>query len=156
LLLVGNMEKSESVDVNLYQWSKEETRVIYCGYTEGMEKYLAASDVYVLPSYREGFGTAVIEAEAMGVPVIVTDIPGPTDAMKKDVTGLVVKKGDAAELCDAMEKLYFSKDLCDEMGRNALEYVSGSFEQNTLFEKIRQDRLELLKKSVSTQRAGDE
>jgi glycosyltransferase involved in cell wall biosynthesis len=156
LLLVGNMEKSESLDADLYQWSKEETRVIYCGYTNEVEKYLAASDVYVLPSYREGFGTAVIEAEAMGIPVIVTDIPGPTDAMKKDVTGLVVQKGNASELYDAMGNLYCSKDLCDEMGRNALEYVSGSFEQNTLFEKIRQDRLELLKNSVSTQRAGDE
>jgi hypothetical protein len=76
--------------------------------------------------------------------------------MKKDVTGFVVEKGNASELYDAMGNLYCSKDLCDEMGRNALEYVSGSFEQNTLFEKIRQDRLELLKNSVSTQRAGDE
>lgn len=114
------------------------------------EKYVAASDVYILPSYREGFGTAVIEAEAMGVPVIVTDIPGPTDAMKKNVTGLVVKKANVSELCDAMETLYLSKELCSELGSNGLEFVTNGFEQSTLFEKIRNDRIDLMKQSVST------
>ncbi len=145
LLLVGNIEKSESVNSELYQWSKAEERVIYCGYTNEVEKYLAVSDVYVLPSYREGFGTAVIEAEAMGVPVIVTNIPGPTDAMKQGVTGLVVEKGNASELYDAMEQLYCSKELCYKMGRNAVEYVSGSFEQNELFRRIALDRTNIIK-----------
>lgn len=149
LLLVGNMEKSESVNADLYQWSKEEPRIIYCGYTNEVEKYLAASDVYLLPSYREGFGTAVIEAEAMGVPVIVTDIPGPTDAMKKDETGLVIKKGSAAELYGMMEKLYLSRELRSEMGRKALAFASECFEQKTLFEKMYIDRIKLIEKSKS-------
>lgn len=149
LLLVGNVEKSESVDEDLYQWSRQEKRVIYCGYTNEVEKYLAASDIYVLPSYREGFGSAVIEAEAMGVPVIVTDIPGPTDAMKKNVTGLLVKKGSASELYDAMAHLYSSKELCSEMGQNAVEFASSCFDQTALFEKIHRDRLEIIEKNVS-------
>ena len=77
LMLVGNMEKAESVDQELYDWARGEDRVIFCGYTNVVERYLATMDAYVLPSYREGFGSVVIEAEAMGVPVIVTDIPGP-------------------------------------------------------------------------------
>lgn len=150
LLLVGILEKCDSINSQLYDWSQEEPRVIYAGYTNEVEKYVAASDVYILPSYREGFGTAVIEAEAMGVPVIVTDIPGPTDAMKKNVTGLVVKKANVSELCDAMETLYLSKELCSELGSNGLEFVTNGFEQSTLFEKIRNDRIDLLKQSVST------
>lgn len=147
LLLVGGMEMNKTVDAALYQWSQDEPRVIYCGYTNEVEKYLAASDVYVLPSYREGFGSAVVEAEAMGIPVIVTDIPGPTEAMVKNETGLVVKKGDAEELLFAMEKLYSSREVRDEMGHNGLDFVSNRFEQRALFEKIYQDRLELVRSS---------
>ena len=58
-------------------------------------------DTYILPSYREGFGMGVIEAEAMGVPVIVSDIPGPVDAMIQNETGFVVKKGSIERLVNA-------------------------------------------------------
>ena len=146
LLLVGNMDRSKTVNSDLYQWSKDEPRVIYCGYTDEVEKYLAASDVYVLPSYREGFGTAVIEAEAMGVPVIVTDIPGPTDAMEKDSTGLIVKKGSQSDLYDAMEQMYNCKDMRMNMGENAYEFSSRNFKQSELFESIIENRLMLLKR----------
>lgn len=155
LLLVGNVEKTESVDAALYQWTQDEARVIYCGYTNEVEKYLAASNIYVLPSYREGFGTAVIEAEAMGIPVIVTDIPGPTDAMKKNITGIVVKKGDAGEIHDAIEKLYFSNELCTEMGNSGVDFASTGFDQKILFEKIYNDRLELIQEHVSAQSVRD-
>lgn len=91
-LIVGNPELSAAVDMSLYQWAQEQAHTIFCGRTSTVETYLAAMDAYILPSYREGFGMVVVEAEAMGVPVIVTDIPGPTDAMIPDETGLVVKK----------------------------------------------------------------
>ena len=149
LLLVGSVEKKELIDPQLYKWSQEDQRVIYVGFTNEVEKYIAASDVYVLPSYREGFGSSVIEAEAMGLPVIVTNIPGPTDAMKKNKTGLVVKKGDASELYDAMEKLYFSEELRSEMGKFAFDFVSKGFDQKILFEKIKNNRIELIKGSIT-------
>ena len=61
----------------------------------------------------------------------------------------MVKKGDAQELYNAMETLYASKELRDEMGRNALEFATASFEQKTLFEKICNDRRELIEKSTA-------
>ena len=149
LLMVGSVEKNDSIIGELYYWAQNEPRVIFAGFTNEVEKYIAASDVYVLPSYREGFGSAVIEAEAMGVPVIVTNIPGPTDAMKKEVTGLIVKKGSAAELYDAMEKFYCSEELRSEMGKNAFEFALKGFEQKALFEKIIDDRTKLIEKSSS-------
>ena len=85
----------------------------------------------------------------MGLPVIVTNIPGPTDAMKKNKTGLVVKKGDASELYDAMEKLYFSEELRSEMGKFAFDFVSKGFDQKILFEKIKNNRIELIKGSIT-------
>lgn len=145
LLMIGHEEKGETVDADLYRWSQEENRVIYCGFTNEVEKYLAASDIYVLPSYREGFGSAVIEAEAMGVPVIVTDIPGPTDAMRRNETGLVVPMKDSIALEKAMEQLCEDRIMRLDMGKAAQSFAAENFEQNELFRRICADRGELLK-----------
>lgn len=144
LLMVGPNENSGSVDQGLYNWSVNEKRVIYCGFTNEVEKYLSASDVYVLPSYREGFGSAVIEAESMQVPVIISNIPGPTDAMEKDVTGLVVEKGDSEDLLNAMKRLYNDETSREKLGNNAYIFAITKFEQQELFSKILEDRQKLL------------
>lgn len=144
LLLVGREERADSVAQELYDWAGSESRVVFCGYTNVVEQYLAASDVYVLPSYREGFGSAVIEAEAMGVSVIVTDIPGPTDAMEKDVTGLVVPMKDAAALQAAMETLAADPVLRARMGAAGHTFAAERFDQRLLMEKILEDRKKLL------------
>lgn len=144
LLMVGPDENSGTVNEQLYDWSKNNSKIIYCGFTNEVEKYLAASDVYLLPSYREGFGSAVVEAEAMGVPVIVSDIPGPTDAMKKDSTGIVVSKGSVKELAIAMNELYKNDVLRDEYGKRAYQFAVTRFEQRKLLDKILIDRKRLL------------
>lgn len=144
LMLVGNPERSDSVDAVLYQWAEQEAHVLFCGYTNAVEQYLAAMDVYVLPSYREGFGSAVIEAEALGLPVIVTDIPGPTDAMLPDETGLAVPKKDTAELAAAMEKLLNDPRMCSEFGKAGYTFASEKFEQKALFAYMLEDRKRLL------------
>lgn len=144
LLIVGMEDKIETVDTKLYAYSKESDRIIYTGVVTDVEKYMAVMDCLVFPSYREGFGSVVIEAEAMGVPVIVTDIPGPTDAMLKDITGLVVKKADVKTLNNAMINIYRDSIKRDQMGSAGYKYVSENFEQKKLFEMILQDRNRLL------------
>lgn len=144
LMLVGDPEKSETVDADLYDWAEQEARVHFCGYTNVVEQYLSAMDVYVLPSYREGFGSAVIEAEAMGLPVIVSDIPGPTNAMVRDVTGLVVPMKDDAALEAAMERLLEDPALARRLAEAGHRFAADHFEQKTLFGYILEDRKRLL------------
>ena len=144
LLMVGPNENSGSVNKDLYEWSKNNKNIIYCGFTNEVEKYLSASDVYILPSYREGFGSAVIEAESMGLPVIVSDIPGPTDAMQRNYTGLVVAKGSIKALTEAMKTLYVNTDLRNKYGKNAYKFSIENFEQDELFARILADRDKLL------------
>jgi len=146
LMLIGNLERAGSVDQGLYRWAEEEPRVLFCGYTNVVEQYLSAMDVYILPSYREGFGSAVIEAEAMGVPVIVSDIPGPTDAMKRDQTGLVVKKADVTELYEAMVRLLEDEALRGAFGSAGHDFAVKNFEQKQLFQYICEDRKRLLER----------
>lgn len=144
LLMVGSEEIDENIDKSLFDWSKNDAHIIYTGRTDVVEQYLSAMDCYVLPSYREGFGMGVVEAEAMGVPVIVTDIPGPTDAMINNETGLVVKKADVETLKNAMVKMNNDVDFCKKCGENSIEFAKNNFEQQQLFQKILEDRKNLL------------
>lgn len=144
LMLVGNEEIDGNIDMNLFNWSKESENVIYTGQTDVVEQYLSAMDVYILPSYREGFGSGVIEAEAMGLPVIVSDIPGPTDAMIKDKTGLVVEKADVNSLREAMNTIYNDRELYQSLSSESHSFAENNFEQGKLFEYIVEDRKKLL------------
>lgn len=144
LLIVGNAELTSAVDMSLYQWAQENTHTIFCGRTNVVEQYLSAMDAYILPSYREGFGMVVVEAEAMGVPVIVTDIPGPTDAMIPNETGLLVKKADVDSLVAAMKDLANSAEKRRGFGIAAHKFAAEKFEQQKLFQAILQDRKRLL------------
>lgn len=147
LLMVGPEEVDSTINAELYNWSLDNKKIIYTGYTSEVEKYLAAMDCYILPSYREGFGMSTIEAEAMGVPVIVTDIPGPIDAMEENKTGIIVKKADAASLKCAMELLYKEKEQRIIMGQHGIEFVKNRFEQKQLFRYIYEDRCSLMQKT---------
>lgn len=144
LMIVGDNEITSAVDETLYNWAKSEKRVFFCGSTNVVEQYLSAMDVYILPSYREGFGMVVVEAEAMGVPVIITDIPGPTDAMLPDVTGMVVPKGDVDALYRAMKALRDDESRRSEMGLRGHALAAERFDQQILLEKLLHDREKLL------------
>lgn len=146
LLLIGGVEKEASVNTELYQWSKEEPKVIYCGASNEVQKYMAAMDCYVMPSYREGFGLTVVEAGAMGIPVICTNIPGPTDAIHNEETGLIIEKKNVQALQEAILRLYKDRELAKKLGQAGYENVKENYEQKNLFQYILQDREELLKK----------
>lgn len=144
LLIIGNPELTSTVDMSLYRWAQENLNAIFCGSTNVVEQYLSAMDAYILPSYREGFGMVVVEAEAMGVPVIVTDIPGPTDAMIPNKTGLLVKKADVDSLVAAMKDLAQSLEKRQRFSIAAQKFAAENFEQQQLFRAILQDRKRLL------------
>lgn len=80
-------------------------RVRMVDYTNQPERYMAAADVFCLPSYREGFGTVVIEAAACAVPAIASRIYGLTDAVVEGKTGILHEAGDIASLVQAMSKI---------------------------------------------------
>ncbi len=144
LLMVGSEEKTASVDEALYDWARNSDRVVFSGYSDVVERYMSAMDCYVLPSYREGFGLGVVEAEAMGVPVIVTNIPGPIDAMIDGQTGIVVEKKDESSLHKAMEAVIANPDMMLSYAEKGLSFARESFEQKSLFEKIANDRKSMI------------
>ena len=144
LLLVGPMELKQTINPELLKRARSGHRIVFHPAVEQIECYYSAIDVLVLPSYREGFGMVVAEAEAMGVPVIVTDIPGPTDAIIPGETGLLVKKADVDSLAAAMEDLARSPEKRQRFGAAARKFVAENFEQQRLYQAILQDRKRLL------------
>ena len=91
----------------------------FIAYTGRPEDYMAAADVFCLPSYREGFGTTIIEAAATGIPAIGSRIYGITDAIDDGTTGLLFDPGDIGQLADAMLRLVSNELLRREMGERA-------------------------------------
>lgn len=78
-------------------------------------------NVFCSLSYREGFGLVVIEAAAMGLPGIVTDVPGQMDTIESNVTGISVHDHDVKTVVDAM-KFYINNPVrLKEMGKEALQ-----------------------------------
>lgn len=144
LIMVGPSEVDETINQELYTWASKNEKIKFTGYTTVVEQYLSAMDCYILPSYREGFGMGVVEAEAMGVPVIVTDIPGPTDAMIDNETGIVVQKADVESLYNAMISIREDKVRYFAMAEKAHDFAVNNFEQKQLFNYILEDRKKLL------------
>ncbi len=144
LIMVGPSEVDETINQELYTWASTNEKIKFTGYTTVVEQYLSAMDCYILPSYREGFGMGVVEAETMGVPVIVTDIPGPIDAMIDNETGIVVQKADVESLYNAMISIREDKVHYFAMAEKAHDFAVNNFEQKQLFGYILEDRKKLL------------
>lgn len=88
-------------------------------FTPNPERYMAAADIFCLPSYREGFGQVIIEAGASGVPTVASRIYGITDAVEDGKTGILFSAGDITALTQALLKLIVNRDLRQQMGEAA-------------------------------------
>ncbi len=144
LIIIGPKDNAEPICEEQFDWSLTQERIHYTGFTTQVEQYAAALDVSILPSYREGFGNVIIEAEAMEVPVIVTNISGARSAMVDHETGLLVEVKNVDALVDAMEYLYLNPAERLRMGKNGPSFVRGSFDQQVLYEKKMEVKYRLL------------
>lgn len=97
------------------------SRVHPVGRQPDPQRYMAAADVFCLPSYREGFGMTLVEAAAAGLPAVATRIYGITDAVVDGYTGLLVPPRDATALATALERLVRDDGLRRRLGRAARE-----------------------------------
>ncbi|MNE17972.1 Glycogen synthase [compost metagenome] len=106
------------------------------GYSNEPEKYMALADLLCLPSYREGFGTVVIEAAAMGTPTVGTDIYGLSDAIVNGETGILVPVRDPASLEQAIVSILSDARLLEAMGEAARVRAITEFSANTCSELL--------------------
>ena len=142
LFLIGSQEDDGTLDPALWKKAENAPEVLIHAPTDEVEKYYAMIDVLILPSYREGFGNVVIEAAAMGTPAIVSEIPGPIDAVIPGETALVVAPKDVGALAAAMRRMR-SNDV-RKMGAAAAAFAERSFDSRVLCDKILERKQSLL------------
>lgn len=119
--------------------------VLRVGYTDRPERYMAAADVLVLPSHREGFGSTVIEAAACGLPAIASRIYGLTDAVVDGETGLLHQPGSVQDLASVMETLAHKSDLRERMGKSARNRASLCFDMDA----VTQNTIDFYRKALN-------
>lgn len=130
LLLVGYYEDSlDPVSTETRTQIDIHPKIEAVGQQNDVRPYYAASDCFVFPSYREGFPNTVIEAGAMGLPSIVTDINGSREIIKDGVNGLIIPSKDTAALYEAMEKMLTDDALRSELASQARGLVASRYEQ---------------------------
>lgn len=127
LLFFGSDEDGCLNTVSQYSNIKDGENYLFYGRTSTPGLHLQASDVFVMPSYREGFGSSVIEASCLGLPVICSDAYGVMDAMIDEVTGLRCKVADVTTLQSAMEKLLNDAELRKRLGNAGRQRVLDNF-----------------------------
>lgn len=128
LLLVGWFDDSEDA-LNWAEcaWIETHPRIVCTGFVSDTAPYYHAMDLLVLPTWREGFPNAVLEAAASGVPVVTTLVTGARDAVQHNRTGLLVPPGDCPALAAAIEQLLYDPALRRQMGLTAREWVAERF-----------------------------
>ena len=132
LFLVGASEENlDPVDSLTVEAIKKESRLVSVGRKSGTDllAYYAASDCFVFPSYREGFPNTVLEAGAMGLPSIVTDINGSREIIRDGFNGLVIPPRDEEALFEAMKWMLDNPEKRKSMASVSREHIAAHYEQ---------------------------
>jgi glycosyltransferase involved in cell wall biosynthesis len=135
LVLVGPDEEGLWAAVRAVCFKHVE-QLRHVDYTTSPERYMAAADVFCLPSYREGFGSVIIEAASAGIPAIGSRIPGIVDAIQDGVTGLLHEPKDPKNLLEKMQCMVRDESRRHLMGAKARERALVDFSQSSVTEAL--------------------
>ncbi|MDJ0953329.1 MAG: GNAT family N-acetyltransferase [Acidimicrobiia bacterium] len=128
-------DKSDALPRDLVA-KAEEQGVRFLGMRTDVDRLYAAMDVFVLPSHREGFPRSAMEAAAMGLPVIATDIRGCRDVVAPDENGILVGVGAATELVAAIERLGNDGELRRRMGEAGRRRALTHFDESSVVGRV--------------------
>ena len=133
LVLVGKYEHElDPVSDKTRKLIDTNEGIVACGpkYGDDLLQMYVNADCFVMPSYREGFPNTVLEAGAMGLPSIVTDINGSREIIENEKNGLIVPSKNANALYDAMERMLTDDKAREIMKSNARQIIESRFEKN--------------------------
>lgn len=146
LLLVGSFE--DHLDPLLGNTMVEianNPNIVSVGFQKDVRPYLTISDALILPSYREGFPNVVLQAGAMQLPCIVTDINGSNEIIKNDVNGIVIPKKDSVSILKAMRKMMQDGNYYNFLRDNSRSMIESRYDQSLVWEALKEEYDRLLK-----------
>jgi len=137
LLLVGSFENYlDPLKPEAVRMIQEYPDIISLDYQEDVRPFYAIADALVFPSYREGFPNVVLEAGAMGLPCIVTDISGCNEIILNNENGIIIPIKDISSLLEAMKKFVLDKRYLQKLKANARSMVIKKFNKHLVWDAI--------------------
>ncbi|HVP43777.1 MAG TPA: glycosyltransferase family 4 protein [Terriglobales bacterium] len=133
LLVLGDPDPVDPLEESELRILRERQDIVCTGFVDDPETYYGIMDVFVLPTYREGFPTTVLEAQAAGKPVVTTTATGAVDSIVDGVTGILVPPRDVEALCGAIERLLLDPVTATRMGTAGRERVLRYFQRQQVW-----------------------
>lgn len=148
LLLVGPFEEElDPLHPETLQKIEGHTKIFTTGYQQDVRPFLAISDVLVFPSYREGFPNVVMQAGAMGITSIVSNINGCNEIIMEGVNGLIIPVKNKASVYSAMETMITDTEKRTAMSSRARKEICRNYDRNEFWEILKKE-YDLLKKEA--------
>lgn len=137
-ILAGNIDSANKAAISktqLEEWNKGKF-VQWIGFQPDMPHLFQQSHIVLLPSYREGLPKSLIEACAIGRPIITTDVPGCREVVEDGLNGFLVEKKNATALAHAIEQLILDKNLRQRMGKAGRKRAENLFDVNIVVKQM--------------------
>ncbi|MEM7550852.1 MAG: glycosyltransferase family 4 protein [Bacteroidota bacterium] len=137
LLLIGPFEDDlDPISDNSRNLINNDPSIIMTGFIKDIRPYLILSDIFIFPSYREGFPNVVMQAGCMGLPCIVSNINGCNEIIEEGVNGLIVNSKDVIALKNAINTLLENQSKRLELASNARRMIIDRYDQQIVWKAI--------------------
>jgi len=146
LLLVGPFESDlDPLEKESLNEIDNNRSIISVGYQKDVRPYFAIANVLTFPSYREGFPNVVMQAGAMGLPSIVSDINGCNEIIKEGKNGTIIPVKDSDAIYNAMQRMIEDEYFYKQVNSTAREMITSRYEQNLVWQALLEEYNTLLK-----------
>lgn len=140
IILVGLFEKTYGgLPIDTEEKIMKDPDILYLGRFDDVRPFYAMMDIFIFPSYREGFPNAVLEACAMGLPVIATDINGCNEIIQDRINGILIPPKSALAIEEAVSMLIDQPALCKDLASRARESVMEKFSNEIVWNAVREE-----------------
>ena len=137
LLIVGDYERElDPISPENESYIADCPKICFVGFQQDVRPFFLAADILVFPSYREGFPNVVMQAGAMGLPSIVSDINGCNEIIEHGKNGLIVPPKNCDRLAEAMQKLLDDESLRETLARNSRPMICARYEQQVVWREL--------------------
>ena len=131
LLLIGHFEEAlDPIDAESKVIIERNQKITHIGFQEDIRTYLSITDLFVLPSYREGLPNVLIEAGSYGIPLIATNINGCNEVVLPGKNGLLVEPKDVDALCASIKRFVMENDFYHEIKKNVRQSILSRYAQD--------------------------
>lgn len=138
LILVGPYENDlDPISDSVYNKIQTNDKIISVGYVEDVRPYYAISDILAFPSFREGFPNVLLQAGAMGLPIVASNINGCNEIIEENVNGVLFTAGDHLALYNSIKKVFEDSEYFNKLKINSRVVIKSKYNQLLYWENLK-------------------